>query len=158
VLEALTPTTIPSTRASHPGGRQTTTALLNGQPVAVDQAHRPWSATDDTLGAPGTPKDESVVLTVSAPISLTMEDVVAVLFGWGLTYEDLAEGHMVRALIADTVINHGCSRIAELHARLSERPSLTEHDKAYLAYCRWRATTLFSIYPEIYQTLVLERS
>jgi hypothetical protein len=125
---------------------QTTTALLNGQPVAVDQEHRRWSAADYIPGAPETPGQyEPVVLTVSASISLSLEDVVALLFDWGgLSYEDLADDHLVRALVADTVVNQGCSHLEELRCRLGERTSLTQDAATWLAYCRQRATALFS--------------
>jgi hypothetical protein len=148
VLQDLTPANTLTRPISHMRGTQITNALLNGHPVAVDQAHRPWSATDDTLGAPSpTDKDEPVVLTVSAPVSLTLEDVVALLFDWRyLSYDDLADDDVVLALVADTVINQGCHRLEELRWRLREHTSLlTAEDAAYLAYCRHRATTLFGV-------------
>jgi hypothetical protein len=128
---------------------QSTTALLNGHPVAVDQDHRRWSAADYIPGAPETPGHyEPVVLTVSAPISLSLEDVVALLFDWGgLSYEDLADDHLVRALVAETVVNHGCSHLEELRCRLGERTSLTQDATTWLAYCRHRATSVFTPHP-----------
>jgi hypothetical protein len=126
-------------------GHEGTTALLYGWAVGVDQQHRHWAPADYVLGASESDAREPVVLTVSAPITLSVEDVAAVLFSWGLPYEDLADDHIVRSLVADTVVNRGCCQIEEARACLGEHPTLTEHDIAYLAYCRQRAATVFSM-------------
>lgn len=128
---------------------QTTTALLNGHPVAVDQEHRRWSAADYSPGAPETPGNyEPVALTIDAPITLSIEDVAAVLFDWNYSYEELADDHLVRALVADTVVNRGCCQVEELRCCLGERTNLTEPEATYLAYCRQRAATVFSTLPQ----------
>jgi hypothetical protein len=121
-----------------------TTAQLNGHPVPVHQVHRRWTASDYVLGAPEMDGYEPVVVTVTAPIGLSVEDVAAVLFDWNVPYEDLADDHIVRDLIAEAVVNWGCRQLEELRARLGERTNLTSEDSAYLAYCRQRATAVFA--------------
>jgi hypothetical protein len=124
---------------------QTTTALLNGHPVVVDQDHRRWSVANYALGAHAIPtEDEPIVLTLTAPISLTVEDVAVLLFdGSYLTYEELADDHLVRELIAGTVINRGCCHLEELRCRLDKYTSLTQDAATWLAYCRQRAVAVF---------------
>lgn len=125
-------------------GEQVTTAQLNGHAVSVHQVHRRWTAADYVLGAPEREGYEPVVVTVTAPIGLSVEDVAAVLFNWNVPYEDLADDHIVRDLIAEAVVNWGCRQLEELRARLGERTNLTGEDSAYLAYCRQRATAVFA--------------
>ena len=117
-------------------GEQMTTAQLNDHAVPVHQVHRRWTASDYVLGAPECDGYEPVVVTVTAPIGLSVEDVAAVLFDWNVPYEDLADDHIVRDLIAEAVVNWGCRQLEELRARLGERTTLTSLDHSR----RWRAS------------------
>ena len=80
---------------------------------------------------------------MSAPVRLSLEDVVAALFDWGMPPEDLADDEFLRLLVAETVINRGSGVIEELRCRLGER-TLDAEDTAYLEYCRDRATAVFA--------------
>ena len=125
--------------------QEVTTARLNDRVVAVQQVHRRWAAADYMLGVPGE-EYEPVVLTVTAPVSLSLEDTAVVLFSWYYPVEELADDDTVRALVAETVLNRGCGDIEEQRCRLGET-TLSPHDAAYLAYCRQRAAAVFGPTP-----------
>jgi hypothetical protein len=127
---------------------QPTTAQVNGHPVTVEQPHRRWRGADYTTaaGAPVGEGHEPVLVTVAAPVSLSAEDVAAVLLDWNPSMEDLADDDTVRYLVAGTVISAGCLRIEELRCRLGE-VALDPEWGAYLAYCRQRAVAVFGTCP-----------
>lgn len=122
--------------------QQLTTAEVNGHPVAVAQAHRRWTTEDYLPGAPLGERYEPVVVTVSAPVGLSLEDAVAVLFDWNMPGEDLADDDLVRELIAATVVGFGSLYIEEVRCGLGERV-LDAGQARYLECCRERATAVF---------------
>jgi hypothetical protein len=88
------------------------------------------------------------VVTLTAPLRLSLEDVAAVLFTIGcIDDEDLTDDAVVRYLVADTVINAGSYGVEELRCQLGER-TLNTDETAYLAYCRQRAAEVFTVCPE----------
>lgn len=106
------------------------TALVNGCPVGVQVAHR-WA------GEGGGP----ALLTLSATLALTTEEVTAVLFDWlwaGVSVEELADPHRVRSLVAETIVNEGCSRVDTVMATAH-----TSGEVALLVYCHQRALAVF---------------
>lgn len=121
--------------------QELTAASVNGRPVAVHQSHRRWTAADYVPGAPPSPGYEAVLVTVSAPVSLSLEDVAAVLFAWGGPAE-LLTGDWVRELVADTVVNQGSGGLEELRCALGAA-TLDAERAAYLACCRDRARAVF---------------
>jgi len=117
---------------------QATTADLNGQPTMVQQMHRRcW-----ILDGAGIGEYEPVALTVLAPVALSLDDAAAVLFGWAVSDEELADDKSVRELVADTVINEGGQRIEEL--RCQTTGALGAEQRAYLAHCRHRVAEVFT--------------
>jgi hypothetical protein len=120
------------------GWQQATTADLNGQPTMVQQMHRRCWIRD---GA-GTGEYEPVALTVLAPVALSLDDAAAVLFGWAVGDEELADDTSVRELVADTVINEGGQRIEELRCQITG--GLDAEQRALLAACRHRAAEVFT--------------
>jgi hypothetical protein len=139
--------TLPPVKLLDPG-EECTIAYVNGHALFADQEHR-WCATTDTpQGAPEVSGgSEPVVCTVTAPISLTLTDLTAILYHWDTTYEDLATDDTVRALIAEAVINWGSRRLADLRADLRASPP-SGADARFWAYCHQRATTVFSTVPQ----------
>lgn len=125
---------------------QFTTAQLNGHPVPVRQTHRRWTAADYVVGAPESDEYEPVLVTVSAPVSLSLEDVAAALFDWAVPDEELADDSYLRLLVAEMVINRGSGQIEEVRCRLGEL-TLNGEQAAYLAYCRERAAAVFAAHP-----------
>ncbi len=122
---------------------EVTTARLNGHPVMVHQAHRRWNAADYQIGAPEDDQHEAVVLTVTAPVRLSLDDATAVLVDWNLSSEELADDDTVRYLVAGTVVNCGCFRIEELRCQLGEA-ALDDEGMAYVAYCKERVAAVFA--------------
>jgi hypothetical protein len=125
-------------------GEECTIAWVNGHALVADQEHR-WCATTHT--PPGAPEasgeGEPVVCTVTAPISLTLTDLAAILYHWNTDYEDLAADDTVRTLIAQAVINWGSRHLADLRTELRASPP-TGTDAQYWAYCHHRARAVFS--------------
>jgi hypothetical protein len=94
------------------------------------------------LDAPeGGQEHEPVLLTVTAPVSLSLEDTAAALFIWNYPAQEL-DDDTVRALVAETVLNLGCGDIEEQRCRLGET-TLSPDAVAYLIYCRQRAAAVF---------------
>ena len=122
------------------GWQQATTADLNGQPTMVQQMHRRCWIRD---GATGSGEYEPVALTVLTPVVLSLDDAAAVLFGWAVSDEELADDKTVRELVADTVINEGGQRIEELRCQTTG-VALDAEQRAFLAYCRHRAAEVFT--------------
>jgi hypothetical protein len=122
---------------------EVTTARLNGHPVMVHQAHRRWNAADYAIGAPESDQHEAVLLTVTAPVHLSLDDATAVLVDWNLSIAELADDDTVRYLVAGTVVNCGCFRIEELRCQLGEA-ALDDDGAAYVAYCKERVATVFA--------------
>jgi hypothetical protein len=127
-------------------GEECTVAWVNGYAVFVEQEHRWWSTTDTPPGAPEASGGEAVVCTVTAPISLTLTDLTAILYHWNTDYEDLASDDVVRTLIATAVVNWGSRHIAELRTELREIPP-SGADARFWAYCHQRARAVFSTVP-----------
>jgi len=123
------------------------TAQLNGWPVPVCVPHRRWSAADYVppplrVGGQHATSREPVVVTVTASVGLSLEDLTAVLAGWNLTYEELADDAYLRELVADTVVSSGSLWIEDQRCQLGEQTPNAEQG-AYLAYCRARALAVF---------------
>lgn len=125
---------------------QVTTALVNEHLVGVQQQHRRWAAAECVPGPGGCVTYEPVVVTVSAPISLSLEDVVAVLFEWAAPWVELAQDETVRHLVATAVTAWGCAHLEDVRCALIE-PRLDAEQCAYLAYCRDRAVAVFGTAP-----------
>lgn len=111
-----------------------TTARVNGCPVVVHQAHR---LAGHRYGP--------VLVRVSAPVGLTVEEVTALLYWWVTQFpgsddpfDDLADDGVVRDFLADMVINDGCVRIGDA----LDAACRTE-DVDLRGYCRQRAVTVF---------------
>ncbi|MBV9143435.1 MAG: hypothetical protein JO115_21385 [Pseudonocardiales bacterium] len=133
--------TLPSQVKLLDPGEECTIAYVNGHALFADQEHR-WCTTTEVSGG-----GEPVVCTVTAPISLTLTDLTAILYHWDTTYEDLAADDTVRTLIAEAVINWGSRHLADLRADLHASPP-SGADARFWAYCQQRATTVFSTTPQ----------
>jgi hypothetical protein len=112
-----------------------TTASVNGHPVLVHQAHRI-----------GGHRYGPVLVTVSAPVALTLEEMTALLYTWVSTHRwsddplgDLTDDATVREMLAHSLINEGCLAVEDAMAR-----ALDAGDADVLGYCRARALTLFT--------------
>ena len=90
---------------------------------------------------------EPVLVTVAAPVRLSVADVAAVLFCWDTaTYTDLAEDDYVRRVVGEAVLNAGCSWLE--HARCEAAAVVSGTPAAdFLSYCRQRAVTVFATAP-----------
>ena len=123
--------------AQHATREHLTTATVNGCPVVIHQAHR----------AAGQWYEPNLV-TVSAPVALSVEDVAAMLFSWmtlGGPFADLDNDAQVREFIADYVVNEGCLGLEDIvcQARQARLTGDLGTD-ALLAYCQHRASTVFA--------------
>ena len=109
-----------------------TTAQLNGQPVAV---YRPAD------------RSEPALVTVIAPVTLTLDEVAAALFEfmWDPRQPvgDLADDHHVRVLVAEGVVNWGCNELDEVRRNVTNTAAAGGEAAELLAYCRQRASVVF---------------
>lgn len=109
-----------------------TTALLNDTPAEFVQANQ------------GLSPNGPAVLTLLAPVALSLQDIVAVLYdmGDGLSADDLADDDYARHIIADFVFNAGLIEIDALrHAVAAIGPD--HQGYRWLCYARRRAAQLF---------------
>jgi hypothetical protein len=112
-----------------------TTASVNGCPVRVHQAHR---IAGHRYGP--------VLVTVSAPVTLTLEEMTALLYTLATTHrwsddplEDLNDDGIVRDFVAHSLINDGCLAVDDALAG-----AFAAGDVDLLGYCRARALTVFT--------------
>jgi hypothetical protein len=110
-----------------------TTAQLNGEPVAVyRRVHRYAPA----------------LVTVTAPVTLTLEEVAAVLFEftWSLAQpaDDLADDARVRVLVAEGVVNWGCDELDEIRRNVMTAVASSGEAAELLTHCRNRASAVFA--------------
>jgi hypothetical protein len=121
-----------------------TTARVNDWPVVVHLGHRVALGGN---GQPGDAESGSVLVTVSAPVPLVVDEVVGVLFDHGMRgcpVEDLADDDFVRELVAESVVNGGCGLIDETRC---DEAVVTGEDAELLAYCYQRAMAVFAAHP-----------
>lgn len=100
---------------------------VNGHTVNLRLSHRP--TPDPTL------------VTISSTVTLTTEEVAAVLFEWisnGGYYTELDDDARVRLLIAESAINGGCLHVDEL--RDAATPM---HNLELWGQCEQRAREVF---------------
>ncbi|MGH3570000.1 MAG: hypothetical protein ACRDRH_29110 [Pseudonocardia sp.] len=126
---------------------QFVTARLNGRPTPVQLPHRRWAAADYVPGAPESDPHEGAVVTITTPVGLALDDVVAVLFDWNMPDGELDDDSVVRELVAATVVSGGCLGVEELRCRLLGEAPRDAASAAYLAYCRERAAAVFGAGP-----------
>ncbi|MBV9143443.1 MAG: hypothetical protein JO115_21430 [Pseudonocardiales bacterium] len=112
-----------------------TTAALNGHSVVVHQAHR---IAGHRYGP--------VLVTVSAPVTLTLEEMTALLYTLATTHrwsddplKDLNNDATVRDFVAHSLINDGCLAVDDAMAG-----AFGAGDVDLLGYCRARALTVFT--------------
>lgn len=108
-----------------------TTVHVNGCPVVVHQAHRG-----------GGEWYEAPLVTVRGSVALSSEEVTALLFDLlctGVTFAEMGDDATVRDLVAGSVLNEGCLPLDKARAK-----ALGAGDAPLLAYCRQRATTVFT--------------
>ncbi|MBV9143436.1 MAG: hypothetical protein JO115_21390 [Pseudonocardiales bacterium] len=112
-----------------------TTARVNGHPVMVHQAHR---IAGHCYGP--------VLVTVSAPVTLTLEEMTALLYTWVSTarwsdnpLDDLNDDTAVRDFVAHSLINDGCLAVED-----AMDGAFGAGDVDLLGYCRARALTVFT--------------
>jgi hypothetical protein len=106
-----------------------TTALLNNAPVEFVPAHYPHTPA---------------VVTVVAPIALSADDVVTLLYqvSDGLTADDLADDADLRHLVADLAVNGSLHELGEARCRVAAiRPGQPGHDT--VIYLRRRVAEIF---------------
>jgi hypothetical protein len=110
-----------------------TTVQLNGEPVAV---YRPADQCAPAL------------VTVAARVTLTLDEVAAVLFEftWSLAQpmEDLADDARVRVLVAEAVVNWGCDELDEVRRNVTAAVASSGEAAELLAQCRNRASAVFA--------------
>jgi hypothetical protein len=110
-----------------------TTVQLNGEAVAV---YRPA----DRRG--------SALVTVTAPVTLTLDEVAAALFifTWesAQPVDDLADDDRIRVLVAEGVVNWGCEELDEIYRNVMAAVAASEAAAELLAHCRYRATAVFA--------------
>jgi len=107
---------------------------MNGTAVRFPQAHRQQ-------------RTDPVLVTVSAPIELSFDDLVAALFLWEPpTWDEITDDRAARELIAEAVFNLGCNGLEEARSALlnAESTALPGDDVwEWVAFCRQRVTDLF---------------
>ena len=110
-----------------------TTVQLNGEPVAV---YRPADRCAPAL------------VTVAARVTLTLDEVAAVLFEftWSLAQpvEDLADDARVRVLVAEGVVNWGCDELDEVRRNVMAAVASSGEAAELLAHCRNRVSAVFA--------------
>jgi hypothetical protein len=123
----------------------TETALVNGSPVMF------WNLLHE-------PGDPATVL-VAAPVRLSAEDLVAVLFGWfdprepngdAASHADLRDDAELRRIVINTVFGRGFDAIDSARA---EMDTLRPRDprRGWLVFCRERIAAAF---PEAFPNAV----
>jgi hypothetical protein len=110
-----------------------TMVQLNGEPVAV---YRPADRYAPAL------------VTVTAPVTLTLDEVAAVLFEftWSATQpvDDLTNDARVRVLVAEGVVNWGCDELDEVRRNVMAAVASSGEAAELLAHCRNRASAVFA--------------
>ena len=87
---------------------------------------------------------EPVLVMVSAPVPLSVQDVAATLFFCpAVTYEELADDEFVRQLVADSVVYAGSAGLEAARCEAAQVDPGTGA-AAFLAYCRARAAAVFT--------------
>lgn len=113
---------------------RTTIATMGSAAVAFGTSHRQH-------------RTDPVLTTVSAPIELSFDDLVAALFRWDpWSREEVADDRAARELVAESVFNFGCEGLEEARAAvLTAESTMLPGDAAWewLAFCRQRVTELF---------------
>jgi hypothetical protein len=116
------------------------TALVNGRPVGVHQGHR---VAGERYGP--------VLVTVAAPVALTLAEVAAVLFrclhdgacSLADAMEDLADDDYVRRLVAELVVNQGGLKAEDALFAALDLAQAHSEAAVVLAYCSQRALAVF---------------
>lgn len=113
---------------------RTTIASMGRAAVAFGTSHRQH-------------RTDPVLVTVSAPIELSFDDLVAALFLWEpVSWEDIADDRTARELIAEAVFNVGCGGLDTARAAVltTESTGLPGEEMwEWLEFCRQRVTELF---------------
>jgi hypothetical protein len=109
-----------------------TTALFGNKPVDFRTSNR------DCLR----PGEQPVMLTVTAPVELSYEDMVAALFlSDGIGADELTDDY-VPLLVADAVFNEGLTAISNARIDMADvKPGTDQHD--WLTACRAAITRVF---------------
>jgi hypothetical protein len=111
-----------------------TRALLNDVSVEFLQANQ----------EPGRTSVGPVFMTVSAPIGLSFDDLVATLFMLGGDSVIESDDVWLRAALADLIVNAGLGEIADkVEECAALRPGSGDHD--WLLYCRQRVSGMFPV-------------
>src|SRR5436309_779820 len=94
------------------------------------------SATEHASNGPA-------VLTISAPIALSTEDLVAALYRWeGTAFDELDDDAYVRELVVESVVNGGLESIATAAGEMRQaRPGTFAHD--WLTTCQRAVARVF---------------
>jgi hypothetical protein len=117
---------------------RTTIASMGRAAVAFGTSHR-------TLGELG--GTDPVLVTMSAPIELSFDDLVAALFVWEPhSRADIVDDRTARELIAEAVFNRGCNSLVTaredvLAAEATALPGDVMWE--WIEFCRQRVTDLF---------------
>jgi len=130
----------------------TTARLDDTHEVRVPQVHRQWTPADYTPDGVGSTEPEPVLVEVTAPVQLSLDDVTAILFT-NATREELADDDTVRWLVAEFMVSRGSADVQEMRCLLGET-RLDTAATARLACCRHRAATVFSTAPAVEQAAV----
>ena len=126
-----------------PSAGFTTVRLDDTHEVTVAQPHRRWTPADYTPDGVGGGEREPVLVEVTVPLQLSLDDVAATLFTTeSFTADELDDDNTVRWLVAELVVTAGSAEVQERRCRLGET-RLDTAGAARLAYCRHRAATVF---------------
>lgn len=111
---------------------RTTIATMGQAAVAFRTSHRQR-------------RSDPALVTISAPIELAFDDLVAVLFRWD-SRDEIADDMTARELVAESVFNFGCEGLDEARAEmLNAEAAAVPGDEVWewLAFCRQRVIELF---------------
>ncbi len=116
------------------GPEERITARVNGCAVPVCLSHRYGSGRN------------GVLVTVTAPVRLSLEQAAAALYHAGMnnTDEDLADDDTVRELVAEAVVNGGCCELNAAQMEARDATATGGADAAFLARCRARVAAVFT--------------
>lgn len=117
---------------------RTTIASMGRTAVAFGTSHR-------IPGEPG--GTDPVLVTMSAPIELSFDDLVAALFVWEPhSRADITDDRTARELIAEAVFNLGCGSLVTAREEVLAAESTAVPGDVmweWIEFCRQRVTDLF---------------